>query len=172
MTGPISVNLSENTVTVVESDDEYVVSLKLSDRPVGDVVLSISSSDEGAARVEPTSLTVPEGTYADLKQLRVIPVDDDDTRDEEVTITIEGEGVTTISFTVTITDPDVQSLVLAPNMATITEGATATVAVSLAFEPNEEITFNLSTDNSSVATAAPQSISINPQNWKTLLFLL
>ena len=167
MTGPVSVNLSENTVTVVESDDEYVVSLKLSDRPVGDVVLSITSSDEGAARVEPTTLTIPEGTYADLKQLRVIPVDDDDTRDEEVTITVSGEGVTTISFTVTITDPDVQSLVLAPNMRTITEGTTATVAVSLAFEPDEEITFNLVTDNSSVATAAPRSISINEQNWKT-----
>ena len=33
MTGPIAVDLSDDAVTVVESDDEYVVSLKLSERP-------------------------------------------------------------------------------------------------------------------------------------------
>ena len=96
---------SKDIVQVGESH-EAVLGVTLSARPNGDRTVTAVSDDPGAVTVSPGSLTFTPENWEEEQSFNIIPVRDDDTNDESVTLTLSSDGLTSKTVTVEVTDDD------------------------------------------------------------------
>ena len=103
--------------------------MKLDTLPGGDVTVTASSSDTGAATVSPATLTFTTSSWSTAQTVTVSGVEDDDANDETVTVShgVNGyEGVSSVdAVTLTISDADMEGVSLSATTLTVAEGAAA-----------------------------------------------
>ena len=98
--------VSENTVKVDESR-KVTLSVTLSSIPSGGRRVTAVSDDPGAVTVSPRSRTFTPETWDEEQLFDIIPVQDDDTNDESVTLTLSGTGgLISKTVLVEVTDDD------------------------------------------------------------------
>ena len=137
------------------------VGVTLSLVPPMNRTVMITSSDPGAVTVSPGSLPFTTLNWDTEQSFNIIPVQDADANDENVTLTLSGDGLTSVSFTVTIIDDD-RELALTPSAVTVTEGGTATFAVRLASQPGRDTIVAVSSGNTGAATVDSPSLTFTP----------
>ncbi len=98
----------EPTKLGVKEGESKDFTVKLAARPQGDVTVSLSSADAGAADVKPKSLTFRKTDYGRTQTVTVEGKKDDDYADESTTIRLRASGGgydrVTASLPVTVTD--------------------------------------------------------------------
>ena len=182
---PTSLNLDEGG-----SSGSFTVALTAA--PTSDVTLTVSSDDEGAVTVSPSTLTFTAdtantpGNYSTAQTVTVTPVDDDDASDESVSVSLEAsgggyEGVTE-DVSVAVDDSDIADLSWQvhpedpsyPGELRIVElEFGGGLMVALTAQPTEDVTINLTSvyppgvETEMNMVLALTSLTFTEDNWNT-----
>ena len=101
--------VSTSSLTVGEAGSD-TFTVKLATQPSGQVDVTVSSSDTGAATVSPASLTFTTTDWNATQEVTVSGVDDSDTDNESLTVTLSASGGDyagkTGTVSVSVTDDD------------------------------------------------------------------
>ena len=101
-----SIVIDKSVLTISEdtSNNKGKIKVHLSSAPVGDAVLSVTSSDTSHATVSPTSLTFTSDNFGADQEITVTSVTDSDTATSSVIVQISGSalGVTPRNVIVTV----------------------------------------------------------------------
>ena len=157
--------------TVVEgSTAKYTV--KLATKPTSNVTVSVSSGDTDIATVSPSKLTFSASNYNTTKTVTVSGVQDDDGKDESVTIAHAasggGYGSVSANYTAKVTDDD-RALTVSALSGTLTEGSnkTGTYTVKLAAEPAASVTVAVASQDEGAATVSPSKLTFSTSDYNT-----
>ena len=189
------------TVTVTDDDGEIVVSsttvtvgegssgtynVKLKGQPASDVVVRVSSGDDGAVKVNKTGgtagvsqdLTFTNSNWNTNQAVTLTGEQDDDSDDESVTITHavldasssnEFDGASDVTLTATVTDDESVRVDVSATSLTVTEatgsGRTATFTVRLGSRPTADVVIGVSGDDASEGSVSPLELTFTQSNW-------
>ncbi len=171
------------TATVTDDDDNQTIELsstgeleitegssatpqfrvKLGGEPDGDVTLSVTSSDTGAATVSPATLTFTSDNYETLQPVNVTPVDDEDGTDESLNITISAtsgyDDAPDVTKPIKVVDDD-GSIEVDTGLLTLTEGGDdATFTVTLGAPPASSATISVTSGDTGAVTVSPATLT-------------
>ncbi len=132
--------LSSNNVSLTEGGAPQALTAYLQYDPAGTQVVTLSSSDPGAATASPAVLTFDSNDYGTPQPFSIAAVEDDDVHGESLTVTLASAGVAAQTVSVVVADDDTQVILAAPNPASVLEGATAQVLVTLGYRPSAPVT--------------------------------
>ena len=173
--GDTSVNeqgTSTDTFTVV-----------LDSKPVGNVVIGVSSGDTGEATVDKASLTFTTSNWDSAQTVTVTAVDEsDDDGDEETTITlsvndgstadIAYDGVADQTVTATTVDNDPQAgftVAESGGSTAVNEsGSTDSFTVVLDVQPSSDVVIDVSSGDTGEATVSAGSLTFTNSNWNSV----
>ena len=189
------------TVTVTDDDGEMVVSsttvtvgegssgtynVKLKGQPASDVVVRVSSGDDGAVKVNKTGgtagasqdLTFTNSNWNTNQAITLTGEQDDDSDDESVTITHavldasssnEFDDASDVTLTATVTDDESVEVRTSATSLTVTEasgsGRTATFTVRLGSRPTADVVIGVSGDDASEGSVSPTQLTFTQSNW-------
>ena len=153
------------SLALTEGGAAGTFTIKLSDRPASDVTVQIGSSDLEALQVTPDSLVFSEASFDQAQPITVAPLDDPDANAESITLTVTAAGLAPVSVQIRIADDDAQQIVASLTMLGVNEGGTATVAVSLAAQPDGAVMLAVGSDTPATIGVAPASLSFDAATW-------
>ena len=170
------VTLSEGAVRVAETGGTARYTVVLDAEPTGDVTVTPSSSDPGAATVS-GALTFTAGNWDQPQTVTVTGVNDDidnagDARRATLSHAVAGGGYDAVAVAdviATVTDDEDAGITVAPvaGLTTTEAGGRATFTVALTSAPTGDVTIALSSSDLSEGRVAPQSLTFTAQNWGT-----
>ena len=143
----------DTAALTVDEDGSDTFSVRLATQPTGNVTVSVTSGDTGAATVSPATRTFNTSDWNIYQTFTVSGVDDTDAQDETLTVSLSASGAdyarVTGSVTVNVTDDDPPTSLTvsfgAPTY-TVAEGGSATVTVTLSDDPEQTVTIPLNKD--------------------------
>ena len=162
--------VSTETLTIDEgASGTYTV--RLNTEPAGTVTVTPSSGDKDKATVSPEALTFTTANYGAAQAVTVTGKDDDDAKDQEVTVshTVTGyAGVSAVdSVTVTVKDDDEgPGLTLSREALTVAEGGTGAYTVRLNTAPKPGVTVTVTVGGAAGdVTATPDRLTFTMANY-------
>lgn len=162
-----SLSIAPTSLTLTEGGASGTVAVKLTQAPTADVTVSVVSENPGAATVSPATLTFTPASYATPQNVTVTPVRDANAVVDTAAIAFSAPGLTTQRANVTVNDADAQALVDTPATLSVTEGATATFTVRLAFAPTATTAVSLTSSNGLAVSPSPSSVTFTPTDYAT-----
>ncbi len=141
--------------------------VRLAFRPAAEVVVTVASSDPGAATVAPTELRFGPTSFSTPQAVTVTGVQDADTSSEQVDLIVSTPGAPSVSVRADVTDDDVQALFVSRRALTVGEGASGTFTVALVSQPAGNLTVNLASDAPGIATVSPTTLVFTAANFRT-----
>ncbi len=170
------VTLSEGAIRVAENGGSATYTVVLTSAPTGDVTVTPTSSDPGAATVAPV-LTFTAGNWDQPQRVTVTGVNDaidnaGDARRATISHAVAGGGYDAVAVAdviATVTDDEDAGITVAPvaGLTTTEAGGRATFTVVLDSRPTGDVTLALSSSDLSEGRVAPQSLTFTAQNWGT-----
>ncbi len=169
----LALTVSKSSLDVDEGGTQ-TFTVELSHQPAGNVVLTVTSGDTGAATVDEAELTFTTSNWNAAQTVTVTGVEDADAADEEdVTITVNVKAGSSSEYLnvggetvgVTVKDDETPGLTVSPAMLEVDEGATGTFTVQLAHIPTRTVTVAVSSGDTSVATVSPNELTFTTSNW-------
>lgn len=153
---------------------DFTVSLQ--NPPAADVIIDVNPVDANLLAASPSQLTYTPGSWQDAQTVTITALPDDDTTDEQsvsTLFTLNASSPDTgyadapaVVRAVTITDPDVLTLVPDDITLTLAEGATLNTSFTLSHQPTASITLTFAPDDGQV-TLSPATLTFTPDNWNT-----
>ena len=171
---PAGIELSTSTLDVDEGGTA-TFTVKLETEPAGDVTVTVTSGDIGAATIAPTTaLTFTALNWETAQTVTVTGVSDIDTANDTVTVTVSAASTDTEysglseTLTVTVDDSAPAGIELSPTSLAVDEGSTATFTVKLETEPAGDVTVTVTSGDTGAATIAPTTaLTFTALNWET-----
>jgi hypothetical protein len=175
--GGVSVNPTSG-LTTTETGGTDTFTVVLDAVPSDNVIIGLSSSDTGEGSVSPTLLTFTQGDWNSAQTVTVTGIDDfSDDGDIAYTIITTAassvdnnfNGLTVDDVSVTNTDDDSAGITVTPMSGLITDelGETDTFTVVLNTKPTDDVTIDLSSDNTNEGTVTPTSLTFTSTDWDT-----
>ena len=167
-----NLSLSPESDTLTEGGAAKTYTVTLSAQPTSNVTVSVTSGDTDAATVSPSKLTFSTSNYNTAQTVTVSAEDDDDGKDESVTIgnAASGGGYNgkSADYSATVTDDD-RGVTVSPTSVTITEGANTPkkYTVTLAAEPAASVTVAVASGDTEAATVSPSKLTFSTSNYNT-----
>ncbi len=161
----VALSVTPTTLALNEGGTTGTLAVKLTAQPSADVVVTIATSDATAAAPSTQTLTFTATTWDTAQDVTVAPVDDADLLDETLTLTVSATGLASVTVPVTVHDDDSQALLVSAQTLTVLEGASATFAVQLAYQPAGNVTVTLSSSNTAATTTSPATLTFTPANY-------
>ncbi len=159
------------TLEVWEGGSE-AFTVKLATRPTAAVTvsLSVASRDGETMTVDgPASLTFTTSNYAVAQTVTVPGEQDDDSRDENVTVSLSASGGgydgVSASVAVTVRDDDAPGVVATPPGLGVEEGESDTFTVKLATAPSAAVTVTVASGDPGAATVDPASLTFTASDY-------
>ena len=164
-----AVGLSTTTLTL-EEGESGTYTVVLNRLPTGNVSITPSSDDSGAASTSPATLTFTTANWNTAQTVTITAAQDDDDQDETVTVghSISGYGSISGGYTVTVTVRDDDGVAISPTSLTLEEGESGSYTVVLEGEPTGTVTITPSSSDTTVATVTPSSLTFTTSNWNTV----
>ena len=167
--------LSPLTLSALAEDATSMVMVKLATEPSAIVTVSVSSSDINEASVSPSRLEFTDANW-DMEQPVLLAGVGDRRVDgtQEVTVTYDLSStdgtayndVPNVTQDLSVTDVDVAGLELDPDtIASVAEGATATVTVRLTSIPAANVTVSVTVSDATELSFSPASLEFTTANW-------
>jgi gliding motility-associated-like protein len=164
-----------NGLTTTEDGGTASFTVKLNSQPTANVSISFNSSNTSEGTVSPASLTFTSSNW-NVQQTVTITGVDDDIDDDDVAYTIitqpcvstdtKYDNFDPLDVSVTNRDNDVAGYVVSPTVVTYTESdGPVTVTFRMATKPTADVTFNISSSNTSKGSVSPASITFTTSNW-------
>ncbi len=169
---PLGITLSVNTLSVGENATaNYTV--ELDTEPDGNVTITPTSADPGAATVSAALVFTPTN-WNTAQQVMVTGVADDDAANEMFNITHAATGsadyaavvLTAATVAVTVTDDDPRGITLSGTPVTVAEGASVNYGVVLDTQPSGDVVVTPSSANTAIATVSGP-LTFTTANWNT-----
>lgn len=173
----ITVTPSSGLVTT-ETGGTATFSVKLNTQPTADVTFALSSSDATEGTVSPASLTFTSKNWNTPQAIAVTGVNDN-VVDGNVSYTIvtapamsmdaNYDGINAWDVSITNGDNDTAGVTVAPTLGLVTTeaGGAAAFTVKLNSQPTADVTFSLSSSDTSEGTVSPASVTFTSANWNT-----
>lgn len=144
-------------------------SVKLAEKPEGDVTVSVATT--GDVTASPATLTFTTTNWNTAKTVTVSATDDDRKltgRTGSVTFASETTGYdfADVTRTMSITDNDTPGFTVTPATLALDEGETKSFSVVLNSQPPSTVVLKITTDRSGV-TLSDNSLSFTSSNWDT-----
>ena len=157
-TGAVSV--LEGAQTTFEVRLEYV--------PTGTMQVQLQSDDPAVATVSPAVVTFAAGDYDMPRVVTVSGTHDADLAPNQTTISVTAAGVAPATVSVAVTDDDTQQILASAAALAVVEGDTASLSLSLAFEPldGSEVIAVVSADPSALVPSTA-SLTFTAANYAT-----
>ena len=159
-----------DSLTISEAGSQSFV-VSLATRPSVSVSVSVASGDTGALSVSSQALTFTTGNWSSPQSVTVRGVDDDDARDETVTVTLTASGgdyaALQASVTVSVSDDDTVELIVDQDSLSVNEGGTVLFDVWLATEPSQQVSVSVSSGDSGAVSVPSQALTFTTGNWSS-----
>lgn len=170
------VTQTDGGAAVSETGTSDTFTLELSARPLTDVVVTATSSDEGEVTVAPATLTFTTDTWDAPQTLTVTGVDDDiidGNQDVDVTLVVDAAQsdpiYESVDTTVVVTNADDDApgfTITSGTTVSVSEaGGTAPVTVILNTEPASDVVLDFAIADATVATVEPTTLTFTAGNW-------
>ena len=150
-----STNVTEGSTTNLNVALRY--------RPSSVTTLLITPQDSTLLAVSPSVLTFTPTNYNQVQQVQIRALEDVDVANNTSSIMIAGAGMSTVF--VTITDDDVQSLMVSPSSVSLLEGGSGTVGVRLSYQPAAATTVVFASQDPSAVTVNTSALTFTPANY-------
>ena len=169
---PLGITLSATALSVDE-DATANYTVRLNTEPDGNVMITPTSADPGAATVSAT-LVFTTTNWNDPQMVVVTGVDDFDATNETVTITHAATGsadynafdLTSQTVAVTVTDNDPRGVTLSGTPVMVTEGASRNYGVVLDTQPTGDVMVTPTSTAIAIATVSGP-LTFTTANWNT-----
>ncbi|MBI2375809.1 MAG: hypothetical protein HYV07_17565 [Deltaproteobacteria bacterium] len=138
--------------------------IALTRAPHDRVDVSVTERSQRASIVPP-SVSIEPSAFADFQTIEIIAGSDDDANDELLRISIAGNDVVPEELVVAVLDDEVQLIRVEPAAIAVTEGETATIAVSLAAQPASEAIVRLTSLDRSRVEVSPARLTFGLDDW-------
>ena len=169
------INVSAVSGPTTETGASATFSVVLASEPEADVVLSIASNDSSEGTTDLSQLTFTKVNWNAAQNVSVTGVDDE-IADGNQPYAVEFSAVTSTDATyaaimpaevvvINVDDDRAGINVSAISGPTTEAGGTATFNVALASEPEDNVTVNFDTDDSSEGTVSSNALTFTPMNW-------
>lgn len=160
------IETSAPSVTLGESGT-VTFGVRLTAMPAATVVVNVSPSDPTAVSVGPTPLSFSTANWSTFQMVTVTGVQDTDLANETLTVTLAASGLPAKTVDVTVTDDDMQVVVMSAPSISVNEGGTGTLGIALMYQPAGTVTVTVASGNTAVATVAPTMLSFTTANFAT-----
>ena len=155
-------------------DNQVVMPIWITSEPTGDVTVALSVADETVATVNPASVTFTPANWRDRVDITITGVANDvhdpDHRSTTISFTVSGadyDGKTRPAVSVTVVDDDQRTFRVTSHSFAVSEnGGQKTLSMWITTEPTGNVTVTLASQDTSVATVNPTSMTFTPSNWK------
>ena len=155
-------------------DNQVVMPIWITSEPTGDVTVTLSVEDETVASVSPASVTFTPANWRDRVDITISGVANDvhdpDHRMTSISFTVSGadyDGMTRPAVSVTVTDDDQRTFRVTDHSFAVSEnGGRRVLSIWITSEPTGNVTVTLASQDTSVATVSPTSVTFTPSNWK------
>ncbi|MFN0249272.1 MAG: beta strand repeat-containing protein [Kofleriaceae bacterium] len=162
----LGIDISATTAALTEGG-AAMFQVRLSAQPTANTTVAVSSGDTTSVTVSPASLSFTSGNWNVYQTATLTGVEDNDLVGESVTMAVTSAGLTTRNVAVTVTDNDTQAFTTTLPAVTVTEGASTTIGVRLAYQPAANVTVAVTSSAPGVATAGPTPLTFTNGNWNT-----
>ena len=167
---------AEADLETSEDLDTATFTIVLDMEPTADVVIGLSSDDEGEGTVLPVSLTFTSDNWDAPQTVTVTGVDDDIADGNQVYNVLTAaavsdddmyDGADPDDVEVTNIDNDTPGVTVAyeGDLETTEAGAAAAFTVVLITEPTADVVIGLSSDDEGEGTVLPVSLTFTSENW-------
>jgi hypothetical protein len=165
-TGPVSLIVSSTTVDLDEAATASFT-VALSGPPAAPLLVTLVSSDGDTVAVTPEFVLFGELDWDAPQPVTLSASDDADTDDESATVEVASDDVAAaVVVEVAVADDDVLAIEVTPAGALdVSEGATATLEVSLSAAPAASTVVSIATSAGSVATVSAASLTFTASDW-------
>ncbi|MEQ1760556.1 MAG: Calx-beta domain-containing protein [Vicinamibacterales bacterium] len=172
------ITVSAISANTTEAGGTATFTVVLDSQPTATVTIGLSTSDPSEGTVSASSLTFTTANWGTPQTVTVSGVDDG-VDDGNVTFSImtapatsadsNFNGVDAGDVTVINTDNDSAGFAITPTSGLVTSesGTTATFTVALTAQPSANVTFNLTSSNTSEGVVSPSALTFTPGNWGT-----
>lgn len=162
-----AIQVNPASLTVAEGGSG-TIDVRLAFQPPADVTVNVASLDETVATVDPASQTLTF-TPADWNMdhpVTVSGVVDADLINDNTTVRFTSSDAPMVDVPVTVTDVDVQNIVVTPSSLQLDEGGMAkTFAVHLAQMPGSDVTVTLTNPDSGAIGLSDTSLVFTPGDY-------
>ena len=149
-------------------------SVRLNEKPSGNVSVTIIVQDLSKASVDKSTLSFTSSNWESPQIVRVTAEQDDDAEEESLKIlhTANGGGfesaeVVELSLSIEDDEPDAPSIVL-DGLLSVVEGESGTYEIKLGEEPSETVVVSLNVSGSSDVSVDDSSLTFTSSNWNVL----
>ncbi|MCE9572652.1 MAG: FG-GAP-like repeat-containing protein [Deltaproteobacteria bacterium] len=161
----LGIETSVGSLTVGEAGTGKV-SVRLTAQPAGTTVVSIASSDTGAATVT-GSLTFTTANWNVFQDANIAGVNDPDVANESVTLTLTSGALPMKTVALTVLDDDTLGIITTASAVSLGEAGTATFQVKLSAQPSANLSVAVGSSDTGAATVAPATLPFTTANWNT-----
>ena len=142
--------------------------VQLMTQPLGDVTVSVTSSDTNAVTAMPATLTFTAADWDEAQTVTVQAKGDSDIADERVTVALSAAGGDysdqNASFLVQVTDDDDTGLATSVDSLSLTEASarnSGSFTVALGSRPSATVTVELTSGKATAVQVIPSSLSFS-----------
>ena len=168
----VGLYLSETSLWLDEGEEGQFI-LALTSKPTHDVEVRITSGTSSVASSTVDTFFFTPETWSDAQSVTVRAGVDNNLERNRTTLTVVVEGTEDEDYselspsyvTVTVTDTTVPEILVDTSSLSLTEGGTGTFFVSLNAEPADEVSVELVSTNTSVATVGAARLNFNNADW-------
>jgi large repetitive protein len=177
-TAGITIALTGGSNSVTEPNTTDTFTMVLDSEPTGNVVINVTSSDTSEATVSPSSATFTAGNWNTPQTVTMTAANDfivDGTLTSIITLEVNDgstadsvyDAVDNTTTPVTTTDDDSLGINASPSSASINEGATSTIGVTLNAQPSANVVLDLTLSNSNEASIDVATMTFTTSNYAT-----
>lgn len=163
----LGVEPSAQNLTVWENGSA-ALGVALTAEPQGTVVVSLTSSDPGAATALPALLSFTPTDWSVAQNVVVGGANDPDALDETVTLSLSSPGLVPRFVKVVVSDDDVQDIVVSKGTVNLGEAGSTTFRVRLGAQPPYDLDVSVQSLDVGAAVASPPQLTFTPADWGQL----
>lgn len=164
--GIVEIETAATNLTVLEGSSA-TLGVRLTAQPTATTIVTIGVSDTSKATASPSTLNFTTANWSIFQTITVNGVSDANAIDENTTLNLTSSGLSNRTVNVTVTDDDVQDIVLSTTALTVGEAGNGTFNVRLAAQPVANVIVTLSSANTAKATISPPTLTFSTSNWNT-----
>lgn len=175
-TAGLTLTLSSGSNAVSEPNTTDTFTLELDTEPTGNVVIDLTSTDTGEVTVSPATATFNAGNWNSPQTITLTGVDDaivDSAQSASIILSIDTAStadtaydlVDNVTTAVTIADDDSLGITISPTSATLAEGATQVVGVTIDAQPSANVVIDIASANPNEVTVDTATMTFNAGNW-------
>ncbi len=170
--------LGSPDLTVIEGSSG-TLSLRLSNQPAADVVVTVSKAIGGdpSVTLTPASLSFTAANWSTPQAVRVSAAEDDHVTDGTAAVSFTAAAIASVVATVTVKDNDQMRILASSTTVTVAEGSTGTIAIRLSNQPAANVQVTVAknaggdadlTISASTSASIPASIlTFTTADWMT-----